>query len=160
MHEHVGAVRVDLGGLERARVARDRDPAAGPDRADDLLGPHAGDLLPTLQAAEVRPLGHAERARRRGIEAAGAVVLDERVAVRGHAVVDREGRDDVAAEAHLLVRLELTQLERVAGASDHGPHRLDQREQPRRAVERSGRSRPRRSKVLTMPISPSQWSRW
>ena len=51
-------------------------------------------------------------------------------------MVDGERRDDVAAVAHLLVRLQLGQLERVAGAPDHRPHRLDQRAQPGRPVER------------------------
>ena len=129
-------MRVDLGRLARPRVAGDHDPATGPRRADDLLGPHAGDLLPALQAPEVRPLRHAERARRGGVEAARPVVLDERVAVRRHAVLDREGGDEIAVEADLLVRLELDELERVARAPDHGAHRLEQRLQPGRPVER------------------------
>src|SRR5829696_9168767 len=48
VNEHVGLVRVDLGRLERPRVARDHDPAARPRRPDDLLRAHAADLLPAL----------------------------------------------------------------------------------------------------------------
>ena len=61
--EHVGAVRVDLDGLDGRGVARVDDPAAVPHRPDDLLGAHAVDGLAVLQAAEVGALGDAERAR-------------------------------------------------------------------------------------------------
>ena len=143
MDEQVGRVRVDLGGLARPRVAGDDDAAPGARRADHLLGPHAGDGLAALQAPEVRALRDAERARRRGVEAPRPVVLDEGVAEGGRAVVDREGGDDVGAEPDLLVRLELGHPQREARAPEHGPHGLDQRVQPGRAVERRAAARGR-----------------
>ena len=94
------------------------DPPAGARLPHHLLGAHAVDGLAALQAAEVRPVGHAERPRGLDVEAPRPVVLDERVAVRLDAVVDRERRDQERAEADLLVRLELGELERVAGAAD------------------------------------------
>ena len=159
--EHVGRVGVDLGRLARPRVARDDDPPPRPLRADDLLGLDAADLLAALEAAEVRPLRHAERPRGGRVEAAGAVVLHERVAVGGAAVLDRERGDEVAAEADLLVGLELLDAQRVARAAEHEAHRLDQRAQARAARRAtSSRSRARRSNDFTIPTRPSQWSRW
>src|SRR5215208_16560 len=84
--EEVGLVRVDLDGLARPRVAGDDDAAPRAGRADDLLGLHAVDLLPTLEPAERGALGDAERAGGVRVEAAGPVVLHERVPVRGRAV--------------------------------------------------------------------------
>ena len=107
MDEHVGPVRVDLRGLARARVAGDHDAPAGADRPDDLLRPHAADLLPTLEAPEVRSLLDTERAGRGRVEAPGPVGFTEPVSVRGHAVLDGEGADQVAVERDLLVGLEL-----------------------------------------------------
>src|SRR5215216_6198767 len=111
VHGQIGAVRVDLGRLVRAGVARDHDPAAGARRPENLLGPDAGDLLPALEPPELGPLGHPERPRGRGVEATGPVVLDERVAVGADAMVDRKRRDDVAPAPNLVVRLELDQLQ-------------------------------------------------
>ena len=55
------------------------------------------------------------------VEAARPLVLDEGVAVGVDAVLDRERRDQERAEADLGVRLEVGELERVAGAPDDGP---------------------------------------
>ena len=77
-----------------------------------------------------------ERPRGLDVEAPRPVVLDERVAVRLDAVVDRERRDQERAEADLLVGLELGELERVAGPADHRPHRPEQRAQAGRPVDR------------------------
>ena len=81
------------------------------------------------------PSVHAERPRGRGVEAAGPVVLHERVAVGGPAVLDGERGDEVAVEVDLLVGLELLDAQRVTGAAEHEAHRLDQPAQAGRPVE-------------------------
>ena len=151
---------VDLDGLDRGRVAAVDDPAARPVRPHDLLGSDAVDGLAALQAAEVRPFGDAQPARRRDVEAARPVVLDERVAVGLDPVLDRERRDLEAVEADLGVRLEL--LDRAAGrACGPSSAAASRKSAPARAGRRASaaRSRARRSNVLSIPISPSQWSR-
>ena len=72
-----------------------------------------------LESAEQWALGHAELARSDFVEAPGALVLDQRVPVRGDPVLDAERLDPVGAEAHLVVALELLEVERVAQAADH-----------------------------------------
>ena len=138
-------MRVDLDGLDGRGVAGVDDPAARSVLADDLLGRDAVDGLAALEAAEVGAFGDAEAPRGLDVEAARAVVLDERVAERLDAVLDGEARDDEAVEADLLVGLELDHVERVAGAADDGPHDLlEERGQARRAEELQ---RPRRGRA-------------
>ena len=60
---------------------------------DAAVGQRHG--LAALQSAALGARRDAERLGLLDVEAAGPLVLDERVADRGHAVVDREGEDPV-----------------------------------------------------------------
>ena len=135
MDEHVGAVGEDLDGLARRRVAGDDDAAAGAGLPHHLVGRDVADGLAALQAAEVRPVVHAERPRGVDVEPPGPLVLDERVAVGLAAVLDRERRDEERVEADLGVGLEVDELERVAGAPDDRPQPGEQPLGAGRAVD-------------------------
>ena len=137
MDEHVGAVGEHLDRLARRRVAGEDDPPARPrPRPTTCSGRDAADGLAALEAAEVGALGDAEPPRGLGVEAARAVVLDERVAVGLDAVLDRERADRVAVEADLLVRLELDERQRIAASGRASGAAREQRLQPGRAVDR------------------------
>ena len=77
-----------------------------------------GDRLAALQGGEGRAFGHAEPLRRLEVEAAGPLVLDQRVAAGAHAVLDLEGADLGALELHHVAGLELDQVEPEADPPD------------------------------------------
>ena len=76
------------------------------------------DLLPALQRREGGAFGHAEALGGLEVEAAGALGLDQRVAVGAHAVGGLEGLDLVAVVGDRLARLQLDQLELEAEPAD------------------------------------------
>ncbi len=86
--------------LARRGVAGDHDLAASARLADHLFRRDSADRLAFLEAREVRPRLHAESLRLLGIEAAEAVVLDERVAEGAHTVLDLERADLVSVVAN------------------------------------------------------------
>ena len=133
--EHVGAVGGDDDRVGRRRVTADDDAPAGARLAHDLLGRDVVDRLAALQAAEVGPRHHAEALRELGVEAAGARVLDERVAERGPAVADGERDDLEVVAAHRLVGLEVADRHAVARAPVDRPQALEQRARAGRAVD-------------------------
>ena len=127
---------------------------------DDLLGRDAVDDLAALQAPEGRPGGHAEPRRETRVEAPGPRLLHEGPAEGRAAVAGGEGLHGVAVEGDVVARLELGDRELVA---EPAREPADDREQVARAgrpEEVQRRSRSRRSKDLSMPGRPSQWSRW
>ena len=130
MDEQVGLVGEDLGRLAGRGVAGEDDAPAAPRLAQHLFGRDAADRLPRLQPAEVGAGCDAEARGGLGVEAPGPVVLGERIAVGGDAVVDRERRDRVAGEADLLVRVELLQRERERDAAPRRSHGVEQPTRP------------------------------
>ena len=81
----------------RRGVAGDHDGAAGAAGTHHLARAHRAlrtlDLVPALQRREGRALANARRLRGGRVEAAGALVLDQRVAAGAHAVRGLEGLD-------------------------------------------------------------------
>ena len=107
VHEQVGALRGFEHHPSRPRVSSDHHLAARPRRAEHLGGLHLGpagarDGLACLEAAEERPLGHAEGPGGLDVEAAGPLGLEESVPIRIHPVLDLEGADPVVAAAELV----------------------------------------------------------
>ena len=92
----------------------------GRDRARGAL-----DRLAALQRGEGRAFGHAEPLRRLEVEAARALVLDQRVAAGADAVLDLEGADLGALELDHVARLELDQVELEADPPDQRPSVLN-----------------------------------
>ena len=88
---------------------------AGPSTASGVITRPSASVT-GLAGLEDPPLGarrHAERVGRGDVEASRPLVLDERVAERRDAVVEREGLDPVLAALELLARLELHERERI-----------------------------------------------
>jgi hypothetical protein len=133
--EHVGAMRRDDDGVGRRGVARDDDPAPGARLAHDLLGRHAGDRLPPLQAPEVGARRHAQPLRQLGVEATRPRVLEQRVAERGAAMAHGERDDLQVVAAHRLVGLEVADRQAVARAAVDRPQALEQRGRAGRPVD-------------------------
>jgi branched-chain amino acid aminotransferase len=100
VHEELGPARRHSSGLGRARVAAEHELASRSCCAQHVRGRNrargARDRLAALEAAEVGALGDAQRPRALGVEAPRALVLNERVADAGDAVlrlvVTRGGR--------------------------------------------------------------------
>ena len=116
--EHVRAPgRLDDRGRGR-RVPAEHELATGPRRAEHLLRRHDRTVgerhrLSALEPPALRPVRDAELVRDLHVEAARPLVLDERVAERRHAVVDRERLERVAAPLEPRARVELDRLHRV-----------------------------------------------
>ena len=136
VHQQVGVARDEGEPLARRRVARNHDAPSRPRRADYLVGGDAVDRLATLEAPEVGPGADTQRRGRVCIEAAGALVLDERVAEARPAVLDRERLDLVAVERNNVVPLEHVGHEVVGQPAQRRHHRAEQPIQAARAVDR------------------------
>src|SRR3954452_3439534 len=137
--EHVGADRGGADHVARRGVAGDDDGAAGARRPDDLLGADAVAALAALQAPEVGPERHPARRGELGVEAPGALVLDDGVAEGLQPVADVERADLVAVVAHGLAGLELDDAERIAQAPVDELHRAHELGRAGRAVDGEGR---------------------
>ena len=113
-----------------AGVAGDHDRPPGAALPDDLLRRDrpggALDRLTALQGGEGRPFGDAEGLRRLEVEAAGPLVLDQRVAAGTDAVLDLEGADLGVLERHHVAGLEFDQVEPEADPPDQPAERLEQ----------------------------------
>ena len=96
MDQQVRLVCGHAGHLAGRGVPDDDELAAAAPLAHHLRGLHPVHRLAALQPAEVRPGLHTQLAGASLVEAPGTVLLDERVAVCGHAVLHREGGDRVA----------------------------------------------------------------
>ena len=108
--EQVGLVGDERASCRSRRgVAGEHDAPAAARLAHHLLGRVDAVLTvsPRCEAAEVGAGRDAELLRALRVEAAGALVLDQRVADRAPAVVDRERGDPVAVAVELVVRLQL-----------------------------------------------------
>ena len=144
MDEQVGLVRGLTTTRGRRGVAGQHDLAARSSRAEHRVGgdhPAVASVIgsppwsnPTLPAGR-----DAERVRGVDVEAAGPLVLDERVADRGDAVIDGERLDAVLAALERLPRLELDELERVREPPEERPQLREQVLQPLRPVHRERR---------------------
>ena len=100
----------------------------GPSLALDLLAP--------LQGGEGGAFGDPEALGRLGVEAARALLLDQRVAVGAHAVLDREGLHLGAVVADRVAGVHFDQVEVVVGAADQPAQRLEEVVQAARPVDR------------------------
>ena len=129
----------DLGRRAGGGVPADHHLATGARRAHHLLrrdrAVRAGHRLAPLEAPEVRPGRHPELARAGVVEAARALLLDQRVPVRAGAVLDGEGGDRVAVAAQGLGGLELDQAQLERRAADHRAQGLEQPPQAGRPVD-------------------------
>ena len=90
-------------------------------------------VLPALEPTQVGTMGDAELRGLVGVEMARALVLDNRVAVGSHAMVDRKGADLIAVVAHGLALLELQELELISDPAEDPAQRADQVPQAGRA---------------------------
>lgn len=139
--EHVGVggdVEHRAGG---ARVARQDDLPARTGGPEHLVRAHLpaaadGDRLPALEPSEERPGRNAQRARRLDVEAARPRLLHERVAVRGHPVVDAEDDEPVAVPLERVAVAELDEVEPVGQLPEDAPERREELDEPRRPVHR------------------------
>ena len=101
------------------------------------------DRLAVLEPLEVGARRDAEPLRRPRGRSARALVLDQRVAVGAHPVLDLERAHLVAVVAHRLARIELDQVDLVAEPAEDPPQRLEQLEQAGRADHPQRRARGR-----------------
>ena len=109
-----------------ARVPGQDDLAPRSRRAQHLFGDDstaAGQVncLAGLQASEERPLEDAEGAGSLDVEAPRSGILGEAVAVRSHAVLDREGEDPVVAAVASFAWAQLTEVDLVCQLSEDPP---------------------------------------
>ena len=134
--QEVGVVRGDRQRRGRRRVAGDHQLAARAGGPHDLLGRDSVDALPALQAPEVGTGAHAQALGQRGVEAAGTLLLEQRVAQGRDPVLDREGRHPVAVALDGVAGRQLVDLERIGDAAHHRAQQPHQLPQPGRAVDR------------------------
>src|SRR5919199_2695287 len=135
--EEIGLAR----GLEdfaaRSRIAGEDDLSPRPRRAEHLLwrdraALRKGNGLAGLEAAEERPSRDAQAACPVEVEAARARVLDEAVAVRRDAVLDREGEDPVIRPLDPLARTKLSELDVVGQLPEDPAQDAEEVDEPRR----------------------------
>ena len=157
--QQVGAVRGDPQRLARPGVAREDELASRPGPPITCSGPHTADGLAALNATELGSRLEPEPHGCLGSNTPGRSSSNRTSRTRT-TVRDRHRCDPVAVARQHVARRELHQIERKADAPAHPQHQPEQRLQPGRPGIVSGRSRPRRSKVLSIPGSPSQWSAW
>ena len=121
-------------------VAGDDDGPARPrlphhvGRADRPVG--AGHGLATLEGGEVGAFGDPEPLRLLGVEAAGPLELDQRVAAGANAVLDRKRLDLAAIDVDPVPGLDLDQVEREAEAADEPAEGPEEVLEAGRAVDR------------------------
>src|SRR3954451_5316916 len=126
--QDVGAVGGHADHVAGAGVPREDQAAPAACLPYDLLRRHAVDGLAALQAAEVGTGCDAQPRGQLGVEAAGPVALDERVAVGLAAVADAQRVDLVAVELDDRVGLEVDGGQAVLQAAEHrAPQRVQQR---------------------------------
>ena len=131
-------------------------------RPDHLLGRDAADRLPALQAAEVGP-GRRRRAARPARRRSARAARPRRARSRRPAPGARPGTAATRSRRGrtLLAGLELDERRaRSAGGRRRAAASRMIARSPGGPWTASGRSRPRRSKVFSMPGRPSQWSAW
>ena len=135
--EQLRLVRGDPGHLAGRGVAADDELAPRARLAHHLARvDRAGAALDALAALEALELGarrNPEPLGRLGVEPAGALVLDQRVAVRAHPVLDLERPHLVAVVTHGLRGPELDQLDLVADPPEDPPQGFEELDQPGRA---------------------------
>jgi len=110
--EDVRVLRCLEDGAGCPRVAGEDDLPPGPRGTENLLGFHRGsarklDRLAALQASEERSFRYAETLRLLEVEATRARLLDQRVPVRGQAVLHGERFDPIVLARDALSRLQL-----------------------------------------------------
>ena len=94
------------------------------------------DRLAALQLPALGAVGHAERIGGLDVEPARPLVLDERVADRGNAVLDREDEQLVAVALERRARAQLLQLEPVRQPPEDAAQVAEEVAEPRRPVDR------------------------
>ena len=115
------------------------------------------DRLAALQASEERSLRDAETLRLLEVEATRARLLDQRVPVRGQAVLDGERFDPIVLARDALSRLQLDEGQLVAEPPEDAPQNPEEIVEPRGAVhgqrhlpapERKRLQHPRQAEVM------------
>jgi hypothetical protein len=140
----------------RARIPGQDDLAPTPRRTQHLFGDDrtaAGHVnrLTCLQASEERPLGDAEGPGGLDVEAPRTRILGEAVAVRGDAVLDREGEDPVIAAVASFARAQLAQLDLVRQLSEDPPQDREEVDEAGRPVDGEGHLAPAEREGLQHP---------
>ena len=152
------ATRVSSQGAVSPLITSFRPARGSPITCSRIDRPGAAlDPLAVLEALERRARRNPQARCFLGVEAPRALVLDQRVAVGAHPVLDLERTHLVAVVAHGLARAELDQLDLVADPAEDPPQRLEQLDQPRRPdhpqralaiVEVVGLQQPRDAQVM------------
>ena len=124
--EDVRVLRCLEDGAGCPRIAGEDDLPPGPRGTENLPGFHRGparklDRLAALQASEERSFRYAETLRLLEVEATRARLLDQRVPVRGQAVLDGERFDPIVLARDALSRLQLDEGQLVAEPPEDAP---------------------------------------
>ena len=140
MDEQVGAARGLGDRARRRRVAGEHDLPARTRRPEHRVGRDRAavgerDRLASLERPAQGAVRDAQRLRRLDVEAAGARLLDEGVADRGHAVRDGERDDRVAVAVERVPRTQLDEVERVGQLPEDAPQRAEEVAQAGRPVD-------------------------
>ena len=131
-------------------------PSGRPAADENLLGSDrwrrpAPDLLPGLETAEERALRGFQRAGRIEVEAARPGVFGQAVAVRGHAVLDRESEDPVVAPVDSLARTKLAEVDVVGQLPEDPLQHREEVDDPRWPVNRERQLPPAQRERLQHP---------
>ena len=162
-------VGVDGGLEDRARrpgVAGEDDPPPAPSgrrarrRAARPLPSGSVTSSPRWSAPKSGPDGTPEPRRGLDVEAARALLLDERVADRRGAVVDLNRLDRVVAALDLLAGAELDEPVRVRELAEDPRERAEEILEPARAVHGQRRLAPAERERLHQAGQPEVWSAW
>ena len=139
-----------------ARIPGQDDFAPSPRWAQHLFGHHGAapghvNRLTGLQASEERPLGDAEGAGGLDVEAPRPGILGEAVAVRGDAVLDREGEDPVVATVASFARAQLAEVDLVRQLSEDPPQDCEEVDEAGRPVDGERHLAPAKREGLQHP---------
>jgi hypothetical protein len=140
VHQEVRASRRLEHRRRRTSVPGDDHLPARARRAENLLWADRGavgqvDRDAILEAAEKRPLGHAEPPRFLQVEAAGTRHLDERVSIGRDPVLDGKRLDPVVGAVEPFSGLELDQRELVVEPPEDTPQDSEEVAETRRPVD-------------------------
>jgi hypothetical protein len=154
--EHVGLARRLEDFTRRPRIPGEDDLAPGPRRPEHLFGSHRGpardfDGGACLQSPEERALRNSEPTGCLDVEPSRTRVLDDRVAVRGDAVLYAERDDPVVAAVERVAGPKLDELHRVRELPKYAPQYLEQLDEPRRPVHRERNFPPAQRERLQHP---------
>src|SRR5204862_4257422 len=136
------------------RVARDHDLAPAARLAHDLLGADTVHGLAALEPAELGSRRQTQGAGLLGVEVAGALVLNEGVALRPHSVVALEGGYPVAVAPQLPVRPDLVQAQLEGRPADDWPEPGKQSLEAGRPVHGQGALAAPEAEGLEQPGQP------